>query len=328
MLQEIIKYTSFGSKREFIEILSLLEKYGEVSKLDLSKHLRNKIDSRTPPDNIVRFLIVCGLIFEKEGGLSISKRGKKELLLKNNPESFRSIIPIILKIFSDIKEDFIIENSIKYDESRNLFTLRKEGIKLKYSNIRNLFIELKELKEDIEVYGQFLLSESIVKFLEKKERKKCTLEEFKKKKEKLNQLLGALGEDGERFVLSFEQKRLSKHKNINEIKWISHFDVYAGYDVVSFNSNSSNKIDRYIEVKSYSGNPHFFWSENEINTSKIKGNKYYLYLVDRNRIEEEGYSPIKIKNPHKELLEKECSWSKTSKNWYFEKYPKQDMSKE
>lgn len=54
----------------------------------------------------------------------------------------------------------------------------------------------------------------------------------------------------------------------------------AGYDILSFNSATSLSYDRFIEVKSFHGKPHFYWSSNEKNTSELWGDKYYLYLVD------------------------------------------------
>jgi len=55
------------------------------------------------------------------------------------------------------------------------------------------------------------------------------------------------------------------------------------------------------------GNPHFYWSENESDTAKIKGDKYVLCLVDYRRITEPGYEPEFFQNPHKVLF-KDDSW--------------------
>ena len=41
----------------------------------------------------------------------------------------------------------------------------------------------------------------------------------------------------------------------------------------------------------------FHWSANEIRTSKIRTDHYFLYLVDYEKISEYGYEPIIIQNP-------------------------------
>jgi len=71
---------------------------------------------------------------------------------------------------------------------------------------------------------------------------------------------------------------------------------------LSFNSDGSKIPDRFIEVKSCSDKPSFFWSRNEIEIAKKNKNNYYLYLVNRNKIHEEAYSPEIIKNPYESVL--------------------------
>ena len=63
------------------------------------------------------------------------------------------------------------------------------------------------------------------------------------------------------FVLCFEKVRIG-HPLCENIKRISEIDVSAGYDIVSFNSSQSQKLDRFIEVKAISNNG-FYWSKNE-----------------------------------------------------------------
>ena len=52
-------------------------------------------------------------------------------------------------------------------------------------------------------------------------------------------------------MLSYEVKRLEGHPYLSKIKQISVIDVTAGYDILSYNGVDSEKLDRFIEVKSY-----------------------------------------------------------------------------
>jgi 16S rRNA (guanine(966)-N(2))-methyltransferase RsmD len=85
------------------------------------------------------------------------------------------------------------------------------------------------------------------------------------------------------------------------LKRISEIDVSAGYDIVSFDSNKSQEPDRFIEVKAIS-NAGFYWSRNEYEIAKLKGEKYYLYLVELRRVNEPGYTPEMIKDPASNVM--------------------------
>ena len=86
---------------------------------------------------------------------------------------------------------------------------------------------------------------------------------------------------------------------------ISIIDVAAGYDIVSYNNDEAIEHDRFIEVKSYVGSPHFYWSNNEIETAKLYGNKYYIYLIDASKMTDEKYVPDIICNPAEEIIASE-----------------------
>lgn len=105
------------------------------------------------------------------------------------------------------------------------------------------------------------------------------------------------GDAGEQFVLEFEIQRLAGCALIP--KRISVVDVSAGFDILSCNSSDSDTYDRYIEVKSFRGSPHFYWSSNEKRVAEVLGENYFLYLVDLSAVEQskENYAPQIIANP-------------------------------
>lgn len=99
-----------------------------------------------------------------------------------------------------------------------------------------------------------------------------------------------------------------------KVRRISEIDVAAGYDIVSFDSNQSLEPDRFIEVKAVS-NAGFYWSRNEYEIAKLKGDTYYLYLVDLNRIDEQDYSPQMIQNPAVNVMDTD-EWFVESQSYY------------
>ena len=124
--------------------------------------------------------------------------------------------------------------------------------------------------------------------------KGTTKEEFKKKLERRNKR----AEEAENWVLKFEKDRLEGHPLIEQIRKISDTDTGAGYDISSFSSTAKLVLDRFIDVKSYLGTERFFWSSNEINVAKTKGESYFLYLVDMEKYKEKGYKPRIISGPY------------------------------
>lgn len=107
-----------------------------------------------------------------------------------------------------------------------------------------------------------------------------------------------LGKEAEEWAVNWEQERLSAHPLLDLICRISDENVGAGYDIVSFEGVDSYQHDRFIEVKSYSDHPSFYWSRSEIGKAKELGNKYILFLIDRDQLENPDYSPTSIRGPY------------------------------
>lgn len=104
------------------------------------------------------------------------------------------------------------------------------------------------------------------------------------------------GKAGERFALAFERKRLPEFLH-GKIVHFNKEEVAMGYDILSFETPTSIFPDRYIEVKTFRGHPHFYWTENEIAAARKYANHYYLYLIDIDRINAPDYEPQIIPNP-------------------------------
>lgn len=117
------------------------------------------------------------------------------------------------------------------------------------------------------------------------------------------------GDAGELFVLNYEIRRLSS--STLSPRRVSAVDVGAGYDILSCEDTTSLQYDRYIEVKSFRGNPHFYWSLNEKSVAEVLKSQYFIYLIDLNKMEKDphSYVPFIIQNPAEEL---------TNDKWYVE----------
>ncbi len=122
---------------------------------------------------------------------------------------------------------------------------------------------------------------------------KCSKRDYLKQ-QKENSIRGELAEQK---VLIYEKEKLSKlglsHK-INEIKQISRENDAAGYDILSFNEDGTEK---YIEVKStISSEDSFFLSINELlfAENSDKREDYWVYFVKKTR---DKYLVKEIHNP-------------------------------
>jgi len=83
------------------------------------------------------------------------------------------------------------------------------------------------------------------------------------------------------------------------------------YDVLSFteSENKSGFSDRLIEVKAVSAiDFKFYWSRNEIETARIHGPNYFLYLIP---VSKSGFDLHKLKiiqNPFKRVYSAKKIW--------------------
>lgn len=106
-----------------------------------------------------------------------------------------------------------------------------------------------------------------------------------------------IGDAGEDFALRYELQRLQSHPLNHLVRLAGRSDIGLGYDILSLEGQSSTVNDRYIEVKTYSGQPHFFLSQSEHAAALRLGTNYYVYLIDINRIGTPGYEPSIIRDP-------------------------------
>lgn len=197
-----------------------------------------------------------------------------------------------------LDHDIIDTTEIKYSIAENAYIMTAAAIKpSKHACYRNILTEY-----DVITFlpnGRYRINAALDHAINApKIRKKITEKQLLARLEKQREQ----GEKGELFVLEYEKKRITNPSKQSQIKRISVIDVAAGFDIVSFNDNNSPEPDRFIEVKTYKGDEHFILSHNEKLTASFVGDSYYIYLVNIDYLNKEGYEPEIIKNPEKEIF--------------------------
>jgi hypothetical protein len=230
-------------------------------------------------------------------------------------------------IDDDSLSSFILPEAIEYDSVGNTICLRNNLIPLEYSGLKNLLISLNFFKphplssnllqvtKELETLFETKLIPGIKEELFPEARLKGLSLASLMRMQELNELHGR---EAEEFVLNYERRRLGEDF-AERVRIISNLQCDAGYDIASFEGRSSTQSDRFIEVKSFSGEPSFFWSRNEVAVSEALKSQYFLYLVNRNLMIQEDYMPLIIQNPHEYVFLNDKEWKKDAVSWFFHK---------
>lgn len=322
MLEELLKYERLGSKQEILTILFrvlspvLYKKISDVKAICL--HYSYAYGGSFY--GVLQLLETLKFIHVKDNEI------KLDLVVSNYTENtfFESKV-FYERLFNLLYEVKLLDSifnfhSTKYDNFSNVYYIKDSQIPIKLSGIKKVLVGTSFFIKKNDIQGIYFVNPIFKLFFEdcvigrlktKSKQRKTTLDDLK------NTLLlqEKYGEEAERFVLQYEQKRLKNHPQLSEIKIISSSFVNAGYDIESFDDIDSILTDRLIEVKSYRSEIQFYWSVNEINTAKEHSDLYYLYLVDRSKISVDGYQPLIIKDPFKKIYLNE-EWQKEA-NTYF-----------
>lgn len=317
MLEELRKYKNLGTPEYFWELFEQLRNGDSWTTGEIEDYFYNKIiDGRSIFDGCLPLLLSTKIItVDEEGAVNIGYPYKyifysKQLCRQRLLEGFL----LAFKEDSDFYNIFTPEYS-SYDFVYKAINIDYSAFGLKYANIRNLFIDFGFLKPHLDFPNRaFMINSRWKKFFEKEftpeiRKRKIGIEELKSQQEQ-QQLNGKIAEE---FVLGFEQTRLN---NKDGIGWIAPYDSGAGFDILSFQKESSSDNDLFIEVKSYSGTmPYFYWTRNEIARARKDAKKYCIYLVNRDELKNPTYKPRIISNPIKNILDDE-RWEKEVDKYY------------
>lgn len=299
MLIELKRCNSIGDIDGLLFLLSILLGKSKVSRSEINNRCAIENGITVNCSGAIAFLEYLKLVEITENSV-IPTDTINRLCAKSREDTINEVVQLCL--VKMIEDGIFDHDTLVFDAEKGHLSIKRSAFPLAYAAVRN-FLTLagvleKEKNGEIGVTDYY--ESTFVKDL-KERRKKFTLEQLLKQQEEQNKR----GMEAEEFVLKLERNRIpgKSHK----IKRISDFDVAAGYDIVSYASESSDKYDRFLEVKCYLGKPYFYWSENECDIAKQKGDKYVLCLVEYTRIGESGYQPQYIQDPYNVIFSDD-SW--------------------
>lgn len=303
MQEELRRSNTIGDSKGILYFASTVLKNGEI-KRDSARQICSFInDVRINFNSAVAFFEYLGFINTSANLLIPTEDGKKLYSLLGDSGFEKTLCEACL---NKVTTDEIIDiNALRFDVVKGKYYIQRHGFPIAAAVFRNVLIQLNALSELRDGSGSLELSEryeGIFAKVQKKEQRRLSLDALKKQLEQQE----IQGEVAEKYVVEYEKARLTKAL-AKKVKRISDIDVSAGYDVVSFETDTSIEYDRFIEVKSFVGHPHFYWSKNEIEVATIYGEKYYIYLINAEKITEYEYVPTIIRNPVKTVIESD-SW--------------------
>lgn len=326
MLKELSRYETLGTPRVFYELFNLIGENRQTwTPETVKEYLFNRIiDGQSIFDGCMPLAISVGAI-TTAGNDALSLNPALQTTLANQKYFNFRLLEIILAATRDDEAFHEIFNSknISFDVIYNHIQIDRGAFQFRYANFRHLLLSFSFIQEHPDsAIRKFIIHQKYRKLFDA-----SLLPEIKKRKMGIGQLEKMLaqkqiyGKEAEEYVLEYERKRLDGHPNFPAIQIISPYDVGAGYDIISFESHESRSHDRFIEVKSYAGQPKFHWSRNELEKARQLKDQYFLYLVNRVEMKGVDYEPLKIRNPYEAVLQREDSWEKRVEDFYITKLP-------
>ena len=302
MHAELRRCNSIGDSRGIIYFSGVILSDKPVKRESARQICSFVNDIRLNFNAAVAFFEYLGLI-ESRGNTQVGSTELGLQMKQKDSEAFKEAL-CHLCLQKVVDEGYLPSRVIRFDTDTGRYIIQKHGFPISAAVFRNFLIQMKALLEQPD--GGLLITEQYEKVfaqVQKAARRKLSLEELKSKLEQQEEQ----GAKAEEFVLAFERTRLQGSPLSHKVKQISEIDVTAGYDIISFADCASVEYDRYIEVKSFKGSPHFYWSKNEIEVATLYGEMYYIYLVDIDRLADTDYCPQIICNPSKMVVESD-SW--------------------
>lgn len=292
MSEELRRYSSIGNK-DGILLLCGKVLTGKVENIPSIKASCSFVDE-------VNLNVNCGLVTLVELGL-LRIDGDDcigDVLVASSMEREQFITELSSHCFNYLIDNgYLKQGDAHYSEALGHFYLPNDVFCFGVAVIRNLLISLSALIPDgnnLVIGAQYepIFSQALSHMAKVSQSE--LLQQLERERE--------IGEAGEQFAMLYELRRCPFNKSqIQRIKHISMIDTAAGYDIISFH-NEQLSIRRYIEVKTFIGQPHFYFSINEVNASQLRGDDYYIYLVDYSKINDIGYTPTLIKNPYNAIF--------------------------
>lgn len=297
MLEELKEYKIIGRKEDIDYVI--YDVFGEkaLTQRDASMLTLNRSKYSNDFNAILRLLVYFNVIV-----LENDKYYLPDNIAKMTSDRLDFDCWFVCKLIEALcDENFITNQMFEFEPDKHLYLFKKEHFSLQYSQLRDLLVSYGFFLLEREKYNtKFYVAKQYEKKIEQLLKKKAhtmTIEDLQKKVQEDAEI----GELAEQFVLEYERERLNYHDPYL-IRQVSLFDVSAGYDIASYNSDKSILYDRFIEVKAVNSKMEFFWSKSEIEEAKRKRDSYYLYLVESAKLVKKDYIPQIIRNPYENLF--------------------------
>lgn len=303
MLEEIHSYSNLGTPGYFYELYQAMLSSNDkawTSESIRSYSYNRVIDGRSVFDGCLPLALHIGFLTQNGNAYTLNPDIKKGLDKSGFINTFVRLIHSAGVNDNDFAEIFN-PKKLSFSEIDKAYIVPNSSFQFRHANFRQLLLDFGVIKrhQDPGIKG-FLIDYSFVGILQssnanKSAHRHMSLDELKTVMLKEEEA-GLIAEE---FVVNFEKIRLNRQ----DVEWVSQKIVNQGYDIASFENESDEVYNRLIEVKSYSGgHPRFYWSRNEMESARLNGDKYVLYIVDRSRINNVGYTPMVIRNPYVNVL--------------------------
>jgi len=316
MLEELKKYENLGSPKFFLELFTQLNSSEKPWK---DEHVQGYFYNRIIGSSTI--FDGCMPLAQSIGAVTVDTEGYISLnpslipaLFNENFLTNKLLGMLVLSLKNDdVFHEIFCSKNMSFDIIYKSIQIDVSSFRFRHANFRRLLLDFNLLHPHPDKHiKKYVINAKYKKFFDKEilpeiKRRKLGIEELKLLLER-NSLYG---EEAEKFVLSYERSRLIAHPHLNNVGIISSYDVAAGYDIASYESITSTEIDRFIEVKSFSSSPSFHWSRNEIDVARLRRDKYFLYLVDRNGMQDLNYEPMMIRDPYVNVMNND-EWQKVA----------------
>lgn len=295
MLTELKRCNNVGNYEGLLFLAKILQDKESVNRQEIINRVSLENDISLNSRGAIAFFQYLGYL-ELEGDMIFPLEKVQGISSLKREEFMACIIKDCIKALSD--EGIFDTECTGYDVETGRLSIKRSTFPLTYAAIRNFLTYAGVLEhESGSVIDISVDYEDEFSKLLRTRKEKFSLEQLLERQKKQNER----GLEAEEYVLALEQRRL--HTKSRKIKRISDFDVSAGYDILSFANDTSTRFDKFIEVKCYLGTAHFYWSENEVDVARAKGDKYYLCLVDYEKMKsDEDYIPDWIQNPYEVIF--------------------------
>ena len=305
MLNDLRKYDCLGTPNYFFELFNTLKSNptSNWKRSDLEKLFYNRvIDNRPIIDGGIELAVRINVILQTKSFFELNTEFETQInSVPQMVDRFNQFLFRSLKNDSDFLHIFS-PKYLSHDVIYKSLQLNNSAFGFKYSNFKQLLLDFNIINEHpTPEFKSYIVNKQYKKLFDKSvlpeiKKRKIGIEEFRKSMEQQQ----IYGEEAEKFVIGYETERL---KNTKEIDWVAEYIVNEGYDIASYDKIEDEQPNRFIEVKSYDGpKAYFYWSRNEFCEAKSKGESYWIYLVNRSNMKNEGYEPEKYQDPFNTIL--------------------------